>query len=60
MGFIRAFTGDMADIFEADGIAGASLDRIVDIVDIFKDTIQILLISIRLSLITYYFTRFYF
>lgn len=35
--FIRAFTGDMADIFEADGIAGASLDRIVDIVDIFKE-----------------------
>ncbi len=39
--FIRAFTGDMADIFEADGIAGASLDRIVDIVEIFKEVFKL-------------------
>lgn len=39
--FIRAFTGEMADIFESEGIAGASLDRIVDIVDIFKDVFKV-------------------
>ncbi len=34
--FIRMFAGEMSEIFESEGISGASLDRIVDFTDIFR------------------------